>query len=652
MADKRILIADADSKVLTDFREALGEAWTVVGAPTGNAALEEAHKEAFQVIVANYELPDLKGAELLNRFRVSHPKTLRFIAAAESLKEKVMTDVLHGHQFLAVPFDRETVKNSIERSLAADYGMNNSMRELVGRIRTFPTIPSLYLEVCNALKDPNATTDEIGAIIADDMAMTTKLIQVLNSAYFGLPRTITDPTEAVGILGFETVKSLIMTVKLLSQYDKVKPVYFSIDSIWKHSTNVARTARVMTLLETGDNDCSGVAYTAGLMHDLGKVILATNFDEQYHGAHNVARKQQIPLWEVEKDIFGATHGEIGAYLLSLWGMSQEVVKVAAMHHDPIRAGDKAFSALTAVHVANVLEYEGNADADGMPAPQLDTIYLKELGLEERVELWRVARRDPEQTTMESRAQRAKARQAAQNTTMETRAQRSKATRAVDATTFESKAQRAKTAVRTIDATTFESKAQRAKATAAATAKPGEATASAPAGPVNKFSPPDASIQSARFRGAWKWGSIGIGIAAVLVVLAIRLGNGTPKQEAQNVAENPPPPVKQEVAVVTPPAKPVEAPKPAPEPAPAPATNTAVLASADPPAPAAKPAPVQSALDKLKLQAIFYSSQHPSALINGQLASVDGEVSKCRVLDISPSSVTLGYLDQRRTLTLR
>ena len=407
MAEKRLLIADADAGAWDELRQALGESWVVVGAASGGAALAEAQKQPFNVVVANHDLPDLSGAELLNRLRVANPETLRFIAADAALKEKVMCHVLGGHQFLAVPFDRATLKISIERSLAADYGMSSSLRELVGRIRTFPTIPSLYVEVVNALQNPNATTADIGAIIARDMAMTTKLVQVLNSAYFGLPRTITDPTEAVGILGFETIKSLIMTIKLLSQYDKVKPVYFSIDNIWRHSTNVARTARVMALLETGDTDCSGAAYTAGLMHDLGKVILAANFDDQYHGAHAVARKQQIPLWEVEKDIFGATHGEIGAYMLALWGMSAEVVKVAALHHHPLRAGDKTFTALTAVHVANALEYGGNPDADGLPAPVVDAAYLQELGLEERVELWRFARRDPDANKFETTMQRAK-----------------------------------------------------------------------------------------------------------------------------------------------------------------------------------------------------------------------------------------------------
>jgi putative nucleotidyltransferase with HDIG domain len=589
MAEKRLLIADADARVWDEFRQALGESWVVVGAASGDAALAEAQKQPFNVVVANYDLPRLGGAGLLNRIRVANPDSLRFIAADAALKEKVMCHVLGGHQFLAIPFDRATLKTSIERSVAADYGMSNSMRELVGRIRTFPTIPSLYVEVVNALQNPNATTADIGAIIARDMAMTTKLVQVLNSAYFALPRAITDPTEAVGLLGFETIKSLILTVKLLSQYDKVKPVYFSIDNIWRHSTRVARTAKVMALLETGNTDCSGAAYTAGLMHDLGKVILAANFDDQYHGAHAVARKRQIPLWEVEKDIFGASHGEIGAYMLALWGLPAEVVKVAALHHHPLRAGDKTFTALTAVHVANVLDYGGNSDADGLPAPVVDLDYLQQLGLEKRVELWRFARRDSDTTKFETTMQRAK-----------------------------SVAKPADKAVQPVPA---------------------------PAPRADKFAPAELPLEPSMFRALCAWLGIGLGASAALVLLArfevSRLECMAEKTRVQEAVESPPP-VKQEIAAVVAPVAPNHvAPGPAVQPPPAPV-----------PAAAPPPAPAKTAFDLLKLEAIFFSSQHPSALINGRLACVNQEVANCRVLDISPSSVTLGYQDQRKTLTLR
>jgi hypothetical protein len=154
-------------------------------------------------------------------------------------------------------------------------------------------------------------------------------------------------------------------------------------------------------------------------------------------------------------------------------------------------------------------------------------------------------------------------------------------------------------------------------------------------------------------GIWKWVGIGLGVAAVLVVLArlevMRLESSAEKPEVEIIAATPLPVVKDNVAAVVTPAKPVEATKPTPAPV-SPPQVAPVVAVQKPAVPV--PAPVKSALDQLKLQAIFYSSQHPSALISGELASVDEEVKKCRVLDISPSSVTLQYLNQRRTLVLR
>ena len=129
---------------------------------------------------------------------------------------------------------------------------------------------------------------------------------------------------------------MILTVKILSQYDKVKPVYFSIDHVWRHSTNVARTARVMALLETNDTNCSSTAYTGGLMHDLGKVILAANFDDQYHTAHTMcAQAAGCRYGRRRKAMFGATHGEIGSLPSGPRGaLSAEVVRrwLHCTHH--------------------------------------------------------------------------------------------------------------------------------------------------------------------------------------------------------------------------------------------------------------------------------------------------------------------------------
>jgi hypothetical protein len=360
------------------------------------------------------------------------------------------------------------------------------------------------------------------------------------------------------------------------------------------------------LLETGDNECASLSYAAGLMHDLGKVILAANFDQQYHGAHNVARKQQLPLWEVEKDLFGATHGEIGAYLLGLWGLPPDVVKVAAFHHQPFGAGDETFTPLTAVHVANALEYETNPDTEGLPVAALDMAYLQQLGLETRVQHWRDATNEPDPSKIDTRARR--------------------------------------------------------KSTTKA-ARP----AAAPAPQGAKMTPAPVASQPAIFPGLWKWTGVGLAACAAVVALA-RLEMKTTdltERPAAPAAEKSALPAEPKATVIAAPIRILPEAKPAPavsinttpiastNATPAVATNAApALAANPPPAPRPQPAPPKMGLERLRLEAIFFTANHPTAMLNGNLAAVNEVVEGCRVLEISPSSVTLQYKDQRKTFTLK
>jgi DNA-binding NarL/FixJ family response regulator len=233
MSEKHILVADADAQTVEEFRHALGQQWTIKSMATGAAALDELKSKSYDGLVVSLNLPDLEAAQLLNKVRSRYPKTVRFVVAAEKDRARLVKKVLGAHQFLVRPFNAEGLRSTIERALASDLWVDNdNLHKLVARMRSLPTVPALYLEIVAALKSPDTTTQEVGEMIAKDMAMTTKLLQVINSAYFGLPRTVTSPSEAVGLLGFETVKSMVMAVKLLNQYDRIKMGDFSVESLW------------------------------------------------------------------------------------------------------------------------------------------------------------------------------------------------------------------------------------------------------------------------------------------------------------------------------------------------------------------------------------------------------------------------------------
>ena len=203
-----------------------------------------------------------------------------------------------------------------------------------------------------------------------------------------MPRDITDPVEAVESLGLETVKALVMALRFLAEHSQLKPGYLSLEQLWQHSINVAQLARDLVLFETKDRALAAEALVAGLLHDLGKVVLATNFDDLYGRVHSLARKQPVALWDVEKEMFGASHGEIGGCLVGMWNMPTSVVEAAAFHHEPPLGEHQRLTPLAAVHVANVLEHEIRPSDEFRVAPVICAPFLNEIGLLQRLPFWR------------------------------------------------------------------------------------------------------------------------------------------------------------------------------------------------------------------------------------------------------------------------
>jgi HD-like signal output (HDOD) protein len=130
------------------------------------------------------------------------------------------------------------------------------------------------------------------------------------------------------------------------------------------------------------------AFIAGLLHDLGKLMMCANMPEPYQQAQTLARERQIAIGDAEQEIFGATHADVGAYLLGLWGLPVPIVEAVALHHQPLKAISRSFTPLTAVHVANVLDHESSDEHDGSSGSSLDQEFLKEVGVQDQVDGWR------------------------------------------------------------------------------------------------------------------------------------------------------------------------------------------------------------------------------------------------------------------------
>ncbi|MGZ8939357.1 MAG: HDOD domain-containing protein [Limisphaerales bacterium] len=356
---------------------------TVTNTKEALAALEQ---EDFEVVLCDLVSGPEVGAQFLQEVWKQRPRTVRFLLARGLTPDLMVTCALGSHHFLQKPLDALTIASALTRADAINqYVRNDRIQSLVSRMRTLPSRPSLYLEVMRELRSPAASASTVGELVEKDLAISTKLIQVVNSAFYGLSQQVTDPAAAVLLLGLETTASLVLSIEAFARFDKVKPIYFSMDKVWRHSQSVAASAKRIAELLCNDPDVARYAFTAGLLHDIGKLALALNFEEQYQGAIKLAEKQKLPASEVEAQVFGATHAETGAYLLSVWGLPLPIVEAVARHHAPARTMDKHFTAATALHLAEQLEYSEDPIRRGSKDVVLDLDYPAALQISGRLE---------------------------------------------------------------------------------------------------------------------------------------------------------------------------------------------------------------------------------------------------------------------------
>lgn len=224
VAKRRILFVDDEPLVLKGLQRMLRgmrgdwEMYFIDSAPKALAILD---KYRFDAVVTDMRMPEMDGAQLLNEVMRTHPDVVRIVLSGEMDQEMILKTVRSSHQYLNKPCEPEVLKLTLKRAFALRSLLNDDrLKKSVAGIDSLPSLPTLYLEIMEELQSPNSSFKKIGAIISRDIGMTAKILQMVNSAYFGLCRKIGRAEEAVGYLGMETVKSLVLSAKIFSQFDR------------------------------------------------------------------------------------------------------------------------------------------------------------------------------------------------------------------------------------------------------------------------------------------------------------------------------------------------------------------------------------------------------------------------------------------------
>jgi HD-like signal output (HDOD) protein len=386
---KRILFVDDEPQILESLRDLLRKQrkeWDMVFAAGGVDALSELAKSPFDVVVSDMRMPVIDGAELLKRVKELYPTAARIILSGHADRDSVVRALPVAHQFLSKPCDVTRLRVVVERACELQRLLQDDcIRALIGKLDKLPSVPHTYAELTCAASRPDVAITDLAAIIERDPAMTVKVLQLVNSAYFGLPQQLSSVRQAVSYLGADLLKALALTAHAFGAMVPKPIAGFSLEQLQWHSLLTARLVKRMV----PDPKRAGEAFTAAMVHDVGQIVFAVGVPEKFAEALRLERADGTPRHVLEKQLIGVTHAEVGAYLLGSWGLPIPIVEAVAYHHTPSLLADEPPELLAALHIADALLHERAVRPDAPPGEGwLDHGFIAAAGLAEQLPRFR------------------------------------------------------------------------------------------------------------------------------------------------------------------------------------------------------------------------------------------------------------------------
>lgn len=352
-----VLFVDDEENVLAAIKRMLRykrNDWFMEFAESGQKALALFEKTEFDVIVSDIRMPGMDGAELLNKIKDLYPNVIRIALSGQVDLNEVIRSIRAVHQYISKPCEADELVDKVEGAITSRKVLTDpQMQSLVTEIDALPVIPKVFQSIQEELRLDEPSVDKVAEFISMDVGLVAKILKLVNSPYFGLPSYIDSAYQAITMLGLETIKALVLSTHLFSMYDEKQLPHFSLNLLWEHCFRVSKIAQLIGQCEKIDKRVVAQARMAGLLHDVGKLILANQFPKRYEEVLKRVAETKAPVCQCEMEVFGTTHAQIGAYLMGLWGMSSNVVHGIGYHH----LGDiYDFNVPTLVAVANVIDH--------------------------------------------------------------------------------------------------------------------------------------------------------------------------------------------------------------------------------------------------------------------------------------------------------
>ncbi len=395
MVNKNILFVDDNENVISGIQRQLrpyrGQ-WQLFFANSGEEALQLMAKQSIDLIVTDMMMPEMRGDELLKKVRELYPNIVRIILSGYADEATLKSGLDVAHQYLSKPCSADTLREAILQIFNVLACVKNPrIIAEVGDPNLLPSMPKIYHQLNAAIANENTSITEIANILASDMVLSAKLLQLVNSAYFGVNRVVSSLTDSINLIGLNNLNNLVLTVHVKSAFPVNSPVMETLmNYIWADANRVANLAKQISLSENQKEDRPDQAYVCGLLHNMGLLIFLSRGGDQLARLMDQVKNTTTPVADLEMEIYGFTRSEAAAYILSMWKLPPRIIEGILLQHNPSASEFDGVSALTAMHVASCLlkptEMDGHERLFEM---KVDTHYLQRINKLECLSDWQL-----------------------------------------------------------------------------------------------------------------------------------------------------------------------------------------------------------------------------------------------------------------------
>jgi HD-like signal output (HDOD) protein/CheY-like chemotaxis protein len=385
-APKRILIIDDEPALLdslTRVMRPLKNEWEIQVESSPKAALERLATERFDVVVTDLRLPVLNGVPVVSQVMERSPDSIRVTLSSPTEPPNQLA-FGPSHHVMARSTELEGLRETVERISRMRIRMHDeNMRALISEIDGLPAMPAVCQELNRTLAQDDFSMRDVASVVEKDPALCAKILQLVNSPFFGLNRKLTQLHDAVSYLGTSMLKNLVASVTLWRTLEGVRPS--AIAQLSRVHGRCQRVGGLARRIMGKDRLRAEEAFVSGLLHDIGVTMLIAYLPERYDRITAEMLNTGLSFYEVERSLYSVDHAEIGAHLLDAWGLPFQVLEAVAFHSSAPNLRHTRLEPADAVYIAQALldARDRNQDLDEC----IDTTYLAQLGAQEQLTEW-------------------------------------------------------------------------------------------------------------------------------------------------------------------------------------------------------------------------------------------------------------------------